>query len=109
MRPEVRTLSRNRQRLIVQLLSLVLLLAQLGMQAHAYSHLGAEKHGVPATVQYCGDCVSFAPLLGMGGSASTTCLAHHVPDAYVSPVSTTSAADSLPTAAFRSRAPPQIL
>ncbi|HKE95580.1 MAG TPA: hypothetical protein VKB34_14800 [Povalibacter sp.] len=87
----------------------MLLLAQLGMQAHAYSHLATEKHGVPTTIQYCGECLSFAPLLGMADSAPCAFVAHHSHNDYVAPANVTAAADCLPSPAYRSRAPPPVL
>ena len=56
-----RSLFRTRRRLFVHLLSLALLIAQLGMAAHAYSHLKADSDGLPTqTQQICGQCLSFA-------------------------------------------------
>jgi hypothetical protein len=90
-------------------LSLALLIAQLGMQAHAYSHLASEKHGVPSTLQTCGHCVSVAPLLTAVGSSQYIWLAHRPATGYVAATETTSIAFLLPCPAFRSRAPPALL
>jgi hypothetical protein len=57
----VTALFKNR-RLIAQILSLLLLLAQLGLEAHAYSHLTPEKHGSTSSIAFCGECLSHAPL-----------------------------------------------
>ena len=66
----VRVLFRSHRRLIVHLLSLVLLLAQLGMQAHAYSHLKSDPDSLPGTTtQLCGQCASSAPLLSMASGS----------------------------------------
>jgi hypothetical protein len=49
-------------------LSLALLVAQLGAEAHAYSHL-TDQHSMPGTVVGCGNCLSFAPLLSAASGA----------------------------------------
>jgi len=107
--PEVKTLFRKRHRLFIHMLSLVLLVAQLGVEAHAYSHLQSDTHGIPATVQYCGGCLSFAPLLSMGGSAPRICIARHAAGTYAPPATIASTVSRLPYAAFRPRGPPQLL
>ena len=107
---EVSVLLRKRRRSIVHLLSLVLLIAQLGMQAHAYSHLKADPDGVPGTTtQLCGQCASSAPLLTMA-SGSLCLRVPHVPQAVGSaPASIDSTVHRLPHPAFRARAPPHLL
>jgi hypothetical protein len=62
------SLSKRRIRLIAGLLSLALLVAQLGAEGHAFSHL-TDQHGMPGTVLGCGTCVSFAPLLSAAAGA----------------------------------------
>jgi len=90
------------------MLSLALLLAQLGAEAHAYTHLANDAHGAPAA-QLCGVCLSTAPLQGAVG-----------PSPLILPTDLREAehaglADSValpcrpPTPAFRSRAPPALL
>ena len=90
------------------MLSLVLLMAQLGMQAHAYSHLQPEKQSVPAAIQHCGECLSFAPMLGMAGNSHSVFLSHASLDRYCAPADVSLPAQELITPAFRSRAPPQV-
>lgn len=102
-------LSTNRRRLIARTLSLVLLLTQLGMQAHAYSHLVPEKHGAPAPVQFCGECLAYAPLLGMADSVSCIDVPHAALSEYAAPANLVSSTSRLPATAFRSRAPPAVL
>ena len=85
-----------------------MLIAQLGMEAHAYSHLAPEKHGVPTTLT-CGHCVSVAPLLTAVGSSQYIWLAHRPATGHVAATQTTSIAFLLPCPAFRSRAPPTLL
>jgi hypothetical protein len=86
-----------------------LLIAQLGVQAHAYSHLASEQHGIPSTVQTCGHCMSVAPLLTAVGSSQFIWLAHRPVTGHEVATQTTSIALLLPCPAFRSRAPPELL
>ena len=95
--------------------ALVLVIAQLGAQAHAYSHLkgthgtqgtGGEPQRVHALA--CTDCVAFAPLLAAAGGATVPVLhlpAHSsdliAPAALVPPRAGT-------LSAYRSRAPPSL-
>lgn len=92
-------------------MALALLMAQLGAQAHAYSHIHADSH--PASQQdfhsaQCFDCLSFAPLLSSAGAPNHALV--------VAPQGVTAAHDAvLVTLAiasaphgFQSRAPPLI-
>jgi hypothetical protein len=108
---EGRSLFRNRRRLIVHVLSLVLLLAQLGMQAHAYSHLKSDPDGLPGTTttQLCGQCASSAPLLSMASSSLCIRVPYQPETVGVAPASIDSDLLPLPHPAFRSRAPPHLL
>jgi hypothetical protein len=91
------------------LLAAALLFAQLGAQAHAYSHIRTGSH-VAGQLDFhtsqCFDCLSFAPLLaGAGTPGPLPGLAVHgvpaAPDADV-----TTSVIVAPAHAFRSRAPP---
>jgi hypothetical protein len=89
-------------------LALIVLVAQLGAQAHAYSHLvpapdAAAHHLHPAP---CVQCSSFAPLLTLaGGFGNPTVLAIADPAAvYARPV--LAAPRAAACRAYRSRAPP---
>jgi hypothetical protein len=107
--PEVR-LFRSRRRPIVHLLSLVLLFAQLGMQAHAYSHLKSDPDGLPGTTtQLCGQCASSAPLLSMASGSLCIRVSHQPQAEGTAPASIDSTVHRLPHPAFRSRAPPHLL
>jgi len=107
---EVRVLLRKRRRSIVHLLSLVLLFAQLGMQAHAYSHLKSDPDGVPGTTtQLCGQCASSAPLLTMASGSLCIRVPHLAQAQSTAPASIDSSVHRLPHPAFRSRAPPHLL
>ena len=107
---EVSVLLRKRRRSIVHLLSLVLLFAQLGMQAHAYSHLKSDPDGVPGTTtQLCGQCASSAPLLTMASGSLCIRVPHLTQAQGSAPATIDSTVHRLPHPAFRSRAPPQLL
>jgi hypothetical protein len=101
---------RKRRRSIVHLLSLVLLIAQLGMQAHAYSHLKSDPDGLPgSTTQLCGQCASSAPLLTMASGSLCIRVPHVAQAPGIAPASIDSLVHRLPHPAFRSRAPPHLL
>jgi hypothetical protein len=106
---EARALFRSsRRRLIVHLLSLALLIAQLGVEAHAYSHLKSDPDGLPGqTTQLCGQCASAAPLLSMASSSSCIRLPYAPQIAGIAPTSIGTDVGPLPHPPFRSRAPPR--
>ena len=108
---EARALFRsNRRRLIVHLLSLALLIAQLGMEAHAYSHLKSDRETLPGTTttQLCGQCASSAPLLSMASSSACIRVPFEPQAAGIAPASIDTDVRPLPHPAFRSRAPPRL-
>jgi hypothetical protein len=101
-------LFRSSRRLIVHLLSLALLIAQLGMEAHAYSHLKSDRDGLPGqTTQFCGQCASSAPLLSMASSSSCIRVPYTPQIAGIAPTSIATDVRPLPHPPFRSRAPPR--
>ncbi|HKU13419.1 MAG TPA: hypothetical protein VJQ52_03435 [Steroidobacteraceae bacterium] len=109
-RPEVGALFRTHRRLIVHLLSLVLLLAQLGMEVHAYSHLKSDQDGLPGTTtQLCGQCASSAPLLTMASGSYCLWVPQQLQASGIAPASIGFSVARLPHPAFRSRAPPPSL
>jgi hypothetical protein len=87
---------------------LALLLAQVGAQAHAYSHLrlGSQQDGPGPLTQVCAECCLSAPLLSAVGSADA------VPPVRVDTLVIRLVPRALPYLAifqppgFRSRAPP---
>jgi hypothetical protein len=86
-----------------------LLIAQLGVEAHAYSHLKSDPDSLPGTTnQLCGQCASSAPLLSM--ASSTSCIrVPFVPQGEgVAPKSIGTDVRPLLHPAFRSRAPPRL-
>lgn len=96
---------------VALLTALALLIAQLGAQAHAYSHLCATSHTAEQQdfhTGQCFDCLSFAPLLASAGAPSHAVIVAPqgvapAPDAAVPTLTT-----ATPALAFRSRAPPSI-
>jgi hypothetical protein len=107
---EIKVLLRSHRRLIVHVLSLVLLLAQLGIQAHAYSHLESDPDGLPGTTtQLCGQCASSAPLLSMASSSLCIRVPYEPQSVGIAPASIDHSRLPLPHPAFRSRAPPHLL
>jgi hypothetical protein len=88
-------------------MTLVLLCAQLGAQAHAYSHLGSRTDGSHHfRTLPCLECNSFAPLLTLaGGLSSPPALAIADPAAVAA---VPAIANERPgfCRAYRSRAPP---
>ncbi len=102
-------LSTRRFGLVVRLLSVALLVGQIGAAAHAYSHLSDDTKGRPDTTQICGACMSFAPLASaVGGSTAALHIDHCGSEAAVPAVDAAIALDPH-YPAFRSRAPPAIL
>ncbi len=94
------------------LLALSLLLAQVGAQAHGYSHLKAgqiRSDSSGSAGQLCNECLAASPLLSAAGSPSA-------PEIFFSAAITTPLAPVALAAlqtyryyAFRSRAPPDLL
>lgn len=100
-------LNSHRQRLIARLLPLVLLVAQLGAVAHAYSHLTTELRGsAPALTQACATCISQLPLLSMAGSPQGALLPDHCTSELVWAAIPAQAVLHSFCPTFRSRAPP---
>lgn len=96
----------RRSRLLVHLLSFALLFAQLGLAAHASTHLRADPHGAPTKAQLCSECLSFAPLQNVVGSAPAVVLAIRPAAFRFYEGKAIAAAPPRAFDAFRSRAPP---
>jgi hypothetical protein len=92
---------------LLGLLGALLLIAQWGALAHAYSHDRAAGFAAIHTVETtCAECPSFAPLLG-GATPSHTLLQIESPaPIFVRDEIPSSFRDSSLILAFRSRAPP---
>ncbi len=107
---DLKTLSKRFHVHIALIVAMMMLAAQFGAQAHAYSHL---HPGTASTQQLeshdgkaCFECLSFAPLLIGAGTPSQLYIAPPqgvmaAPDATVA-----SLISRPPTLAFQSRAPP---
>ena len=107
--PEVFVLSSRRLSLIARLLSLALLLGQLGAEAHAYSHLSDDTDSLPSTAQNCRACLSGAPLHSAVGSSPTSFIvARSEAEAFV-PLDSIVVVQGPAHRAFQSRAPPALL
>jgi hypothetical protein len=108
MTSRVAVLFKNR-RLIARILSLLLLLAQLGLEAHAYSHLTPEKHGSTSSIAFCGECLSHAPLTGMADAVPRLSVPIEAGCDVIASLPLTVFVARGSAAAFRSRAPPAVL
>jgi hypothetical protein len=105
----LKILSKTANLRLALFMALALLVAQLGAQAHAYSHIRADSHATDQLYDHgsvCADCVAFAPLLAAAGGAGL--LPFLAPQGVLAApgaaIPTLSA--RTPTPAFRSRAPP---
>lgn len=107
--PEAYLLSTHRFRLIARVLALALLIGQLGAEAHAYSHLADDPHGLSGAAQNCRVCLSFAPLSSaVGGSPSVLVVDPCAADTFI-PLDEILIPNSPSHRAFQSRAPPVLL
>ena len=96
----------SRSRLLVHLLSFALLFAQLGLTVHASTHLKSDPHAAPTKAQLCGECLSFAPLQNVVGSAPLVVLAIKPHALRIHEVEAVALVPPRAFDAFRSRAPP---
>jgi len=99
----------QRHRLIARVLALALLVAQFGAEAHAYSHLAKDPHGVPSSLQGCTKCLSFTPVTIAVGGTPFVVLTDRCDTEPALPVATVSIPDRSPFPAFQPRAPPYLL
>ena len=83
------------------------LFAQFGMVVHASTHLKLDSHATPT--QLCGQCLSSASLQNMVGSGAIVLQAVVVARQHGEEPVAVPGAPRHPFAAFRSRAPPQLL
>ena len=89
-------------------MALVLLCAQLGAQAHAYSHLSSVADGKAHHFRTlpCLECSSCAPLLTLAGGLSSPPILPVADRATVSPAPPIASRTAAICRAYRSRAPP---
>ena len=102
--PAEANLIRRNRRWFAHLLTLAFLFAQLGMVAHASTHLKRDTH--PAPTQLCGECLSFAPLQSMAGGGAVVVLPVDVRHDHAIPRELVSFVPQRAFTGFRSRAPP---
>jgi hypothetical protein len=92
------------------ILAIVVLVAQLGAQAHAYSHLARSPDPIQRSAHTtpCVECSAFAPLLSAvsGASFPVVIAAAEPPTIAVSIAAGVHSA--APSIAYRSRAPPAL-
>jgi hypothetical protein len=81
-------------------------MGQWGMLAHASTHLKADPHAAPTKTLLCGECLSFAPLQNIVGSAPAVVLAVKSPIDRLDEVIAIAVIPPRAFDAFRSRAPP---
>lgn len=91
-------------------LALIVVIAQLGAQVHAYSH-GAPRLGAAADPQrghpvWCGDCVAFAPLLATAGGTAFPVMPLPARVPTQAPAYSIALPHFFTYTAYRSRAPP---
>ena len=100
----------TRRPVLCTLQALILVIAQLGAQAHAYSHLTVSRdaNGDPQRIHAlaCSECVAFAPLLATAGGSSVPLL--HLPARTSTLIAIDAQLQPHPASrtAYRSRAPP---
>ena len=90
------------------LIALIMLIAQFGAQAHAYTHLAKPRDTVergthPAP---CVECSAFAPLLAAVSGDSYPAIATVVEPPAIAATLATGVRPAAPRTAYRSRAPP---
>lgn len=90
------------------LLALIVLIAQVGAQAHAYTHLvkspdTAQRSAHPAP---CVECSAFAPLLAAVSGCSYPAIARVVEPPAIAATLAAGIHHAAPCTAYRSRAPP---
>ncbi|HEY6123969.1 MAG TPA: hypothetical protein VIV63_04910 [Steroidobacteraceae bacterium] len=90
----------------MHVLALAFLFAQLGMVAHASSHLNSDLHAKPTAGQLCGECASFSPVQNMVGGAPIVVLAVQVSHDRAAECAAVVSLPHRAFSAFRSRAPP---
>ena len=98
-------LIRRHQRWFAHLLSLAFLFAQLGMAVHASTHLRADPD--TKATQFCGQCLTSAPLQNMVGGGAIVIPAVEVQHDHALEAAASADAPRRAFTAFRSRAPPQ--
>jgi hypothetical protein len=100
---------RTTQLTIRAVLMLAMLIAQAGAFAHFYSHVASGQEdpaGLASGSQACGECLSFAPLVGGGLTSEFTLFLDEPVVEHLAPAKLDSFVAVYCHHAFRSRAPP---
>jgi hypothetical protein len=100
----------SRAKVLCTLQALILVIAQLGAQAHAYSHLTVSRdaNGEPQRIHAltCSECVAFAPLLATAGGSAVPLLHSPARESSVVAFEPQLQPRASTHTAYRSRAPP---
>ena len=93
------------------LLAIFVLVAQLGAQAHAYTHLAKSPDSIQRSAHSapCVECSAFAPLLTAVSGASFPVVVAVVDPPTITASLATGVHSVAPCTAYRSRAPPVIV
>jgi hypothetical protein len=102
-------LPRHHLRKIARVLVWAFLIARLGAEAHAYSHVVDSQAGIPGTAQHCDTCLSIAPLLVAAGGSQPVLLTRRSEFPDVLAVESFSVSLAPSRRAFQPRAPPPLL
>jgi len=87
----------------------MLLVAQRGAEAHAYSHVVGDEHGHPGLTQGCDQCLSSALLLGAAPVPAEVLLARRWEIELLVPAAEFAIAAAPCSFAFQARGPPCFL
>ncbi len=90
------------------ILAIFVLVAQLGAQAHAYSHLAKSPDPVQRSAYQtpCVECSAFAPLLAAVSGAAFPAVVPAVEPPAITAILAAGIPQAAPCTAYRSRAPP---
>jgi len=96
---------------VALIMSVALLIAQVGAMAHAYSHIpgavpGSTHQSGPGSHETCNDCLAFAPLLSAAGAPAALPCAEPQGRNLTACAIGSSLVDRFLNLALRSRAPP---
>src|SRR5215475_4175589 len=93
------------------LLAILVLVAQLGAQAHAYSHLAKSPDSIQRSAHTapCVECSAFAPLLTAVSGASFPIVIAAIEPPTIAAALVAGVHCATPCTAYRSRAPPALI
>ncbi len=98
----------RRNACLTLILALIVLVAQFGAQAHAYTHLAKNTHPAQTSVHRtaCVECSAFAPLLAAVSGVSYPTIATAVEPPAIAACPAAGIHRAARCTAYRSRAPP---